>query len=412
MQTMKKPELLAPAGDFSRLKYAVAYGADAVYIGGEHFSLRTASSNFNSEELQKAVRYAHSHQVKVYCAVNAVPRNAEIEEFPSYLKSLCDAGIDAVIVSDIGLVSMTRELAPEMKIHLSTQANAINYAACNAWYRLGVRRIVLARECSLEEIKEIRANVPEDLELEAFVHGAMCMAYSGRCLISSFMTGRDANRGNCAQPCRWKYAVCEETRPGEYFPLEEGDGGTFLFNSKDLCMIDHIPELCAAGVGSFKIEGRVKTEYYVSCVTNTYRQAIDACFDDIDGYVKRLPVYLEELSKVSHREYSTGFYYGNPLEQWQNYESAGYLREYEVVGLVEGYDSLNRRLIVSQRNKFSAGETLELVEAGRPPVEFSAEVLYNGKGERILSAPHAAMRVEIAYDHYVGGMSFLRKKKY
>ena len=277
MQTMKKPELLAPAGDFSRLKYAVAYGADAVYIGGEHFSLRTASSNFNSEELQKAVRYAHSHQVKVYCAVNAVPRNAEIEEFPSYLKSLCDAGIDAVIVSDIGLVSMTRELAPEMKIHLSTQANAINYAACNAWYRLGVRRIVLARECSLEEIKEIRANVPEDLELEAFVHGAMCMAYSGRCLISSFMTGRDANRGNCAQPCRWKYAVCEETRPGEYFPLEEGDGGTFLFNSKDLCMIDHIPELCAAGVGSFKIEGRVKTEYYVSCVTNTYRQAIDAC---------------------------------------------------------------------------------------------------------------------------------------
>ncbi len=409
---MKKPELLAPAGDFSRLKYAVAYGADAVYIGGEHFSLRTASSNFNSEELQKAVRYAHSHQVKVYCAVNAVPRNAEIEEFPSYLKSLCDAGIDAVIVSDIGLVSMTRELAPEMKIHLSTQANAINYAACNAWYRLGVRRIVLARECSLEEIKEIRANVPEDLELEAFVHGAMCMAYSGRCLISSFMTGRDANRGNCAQPCRWKYAVCEETRPGEYFPLEEGDGGTFLFNSKDLCMIDHIPELCAAGVGSFKIEGRVKTEYYVSCVTNTYRQAIDACFDDIDGYVKRLPVYLEELSKVSHREYSTGFYYGNPLEQGQNYESAGYLREYEVVGLVEGYDSLNRRLIVSQRNKFSAGETLELVEAGRPPVEFSAEVLYNGKGERILSAPHAAMRVEIAYDHYVGGMSFLRKKKY
>lgn len=409
---MKKPELLAPAGDFSRLKYAVAYGADAVYIGGEHFSLRTASSNFNSEELQKAVRYAHSHQVKVYCAVNAVPRNAEIEEFPSYLKSLCDAGIDAVIVSDIGLVSMTRELAPEMKIHLSTQANAINYAACNAWYRLGVRRIVLARECSLEEIKEIRANVPEDLELEAFVHGAMCMAYSGRCLISSFMTGRDANRGNCAQPCRWKYAVCEETRPGEYFPLEEGDGGTFLFNSKDLCMIDHIPELCAAGVGSFKIEGRVKTEYYVSCVTNTYRQAIDACFDDIDGYVERLPVYLEELSKVSHREYSTGFYYGNPLEQGQNYESAGYLREYEVVGLVEGYDSLNRRLIVSQRNKFSAGETLELVEAGRPPVEFSAEVLYNGTGERILSAPHAAMRVEIAYDHYVGGMSFLRKKKY
>ena len=409
---MKKPELLAPAGDFSRLKYAVAYGADAVYIGGEHFSLRTASSNFNSEELQKAVRYAHSHQVKVYCAVNAVPRNAEIEEFPSYLKSLCDAGIDAVIVSDIGLVSMTRELAPEMKIHLSTQANAINYAACNAWYRLGVRRIVLARECSLEEIKEIRANVPEDLELEAFVHGAMCMAYSGRCLISSFMTGRDANRGNCAQPCRWKYAVCEETRPGEYFPLEEGDGGTFLFNSKDLCMIDHIPVLCAEGVGSFKIEGRVKTEYYVSCVTNTYRQAIDACFDDIDGYVERLPVYLEELSKVSHREYSTGFYYGNPLEQGQNYESAGYLREYEVVGLVEGYDSLNRRLIVSQRNKFSAGETLELVEAGRPPVEFSAEVLYNGTGERILSAPHAAMRVEIAYDHYVGGMSFLRKKKY
>lgn len=412
MSTIRKPELLAPAGDFNRLKYAVEYGADAVYIGGESFSLRTASSNFSAEEIRKATAYAHKNGVKVYCAVNAVPRNADLALYPDYLALLCRAGVDAVIVSDIGLVCLTRKLAPEMKIHLSTQANAINYEDCNAWYSLGVRRIVLARECSLEEIKEIRANTPQDLELEAFVHGAMCMAHSGRCLISSYLTGRDANRGSCAQPCRWKYSVCEETRPGEYFPLEEGDNGTFIFNSKDLCMIEHIPELCSAGIGSFKIEGRVKTEYYVSCVTNTYRKAIDECFEDIDRYVEHIPAYWDELTKVSHRDYSTGFYYGNPMQKGQNYRSSGYIRDYDVVGLVEGYDSLKRRLIVSQRNKFSAGETLELVEAGRDPVEFSADVMYNGDGERILSAPHAEMRVEIEYDKYVGGMSFLRKKRY
>ena len=278
---MKKPELLLPAGDFSRLKYAIEYGADAVYIGGEEFSLRTASSNFSEKEMREAVSYAHAENVKVYVAVNTTPHEDEIKRYPAYLKSLAAAGVDAVIIGDIGLIGLTKHLVPEMKIHLSTQANAINSAALCMWHSLGVSRVVLARECSLEEIAEIRKNIPEDLEIEAFVHGAMCMAHSGRCLLSSFLTGRDANRGNCAQACRWKYSVCEETRPGEYFPLDETENGTYIFNSKDLCMIEHIDELVYAGISSFKVEGRVKTEYYVSCVAKAYREAIDDVFDDL-----------------------------------------------------------------------------------------------------------------------------------
>ena len=409
---MNKPELLAPAGDFSRLVYAIEYGANAVYLGGEEYSLRAASANFPPEELIRAVQYAHSRKVKVYVACNSVPHNDEIERYPEYLKQLSKAKVDAVIISDIGLLGLTREYAPEMEIHLSTQANAINYAACKMWYKLGVKRIVLARELSLDEILEIRRNCPIELELEAFVHGAMCISHSGRCLISDFLTGRDANRGNCAQACRWKYYLMEEKREGEYFPVEETDNGTFIFNSKDLCMIEHIPDLCNAGIQSLKIEGRVKTEYYVACVTNAYRAAIDDCFNDLDLYMKNIPFYLSELGKVSHREYYTGFYFGYQGADGQNYRDSSYIRDYEVIALVNGYDSLKRRLIVTQRNKFTVGDVCEIFEAGKPSYEFTIKKMYDKNGESILAAPHAEMKVEIELDRYIGSHSFLRRKKY
>jgi putative protease len=345
-------------------------------------------------------------------ACNSVPHNDEIDRFPEYLKKLVQARVDAVIISDIGLLGLTREYAPDMEIHLSTQANAVNYAACKMWYKLGVKRIVLARELSLDEISEIRRNCPPELELEAFVHGAMCMSHSGRCLISNFLTGRDANRGNCAQACRWKYYLMEEKRQGEYFPIEETDNGTFIFNSKDLCMIEYIPDLCNAGIQSLKIEGRVKTEYYVACVTNTYRIAIDDCFKDLDIYVKNIPYYINELEKVSHREYYTGFFFGDQGAEGQNYRDSSYIRDYEVVALILGYDSLKRRVIVTQRNKFTLGEVCEIFEAGKPSYEFTIRRMYDSNGESILAAPHAEMKVEIELEHYVGTHSFIRRKKY
>lgn len=408
---MNKPELLLPAGDFSRLKYAIAYGADAVYLGGEEFSLRTASNNFSFEELSEAVKYAHDRNVKVYTAVNTTPHEDEIKRYPSYLKNLCLTGVDAVIIGDIGLVGLTRHLAPEMKIHISTQANAINSAALRMWHSLGVSRVVLARECSMEEIAEIRKNTPQDLEIETFVHGAMCMAHSGRCLISSYLTGRDANRGNCAQACRWKYSLCEETRPGEYFPVDETDNGTFIFNSKDMCMIEHIDELVYSGITSFKVEGRVKTEYYVSCVAKAYRAAIDDVFEDLSLYKRNIPKYLEELKKTSHRDFCTGFYYGNPMSEGQNYETSGYIRDYELVGVVKGYDYSKHMLEIEQRNKFVVGDECEITEPGKDPVKLIITDMYDGDGRAISAAPHAQMRVFIPYNKYTDRFGFLRRKK-
>lgn len=408
---MKKPELLLPAGDFSRLKYAIAYGADAVYIGGEEFSLRTASGNFSDGEMAEAVKYAHSEGVKVYVAVNTTPHEDEIKRYPAYLKKLVAAEVDAIIVGDIGLVGLTRHLAPEMKIHLSTQANAINSAAIRMWHSLGVSRVVLARECSIEEISEIRKNTPPDLEIEAFVHGAMCMAHSGRCLLSSYLTGRDANRGNCAQACRWKYSVCEETRPGEYYPVDETENGTYIFNSKDLCMIEHLDELVYAGVSSFKIEGRVKTEYYVSCAAKAYREAIDDVFDDLGQYKRKLPKYLAELSKTSHRDFSTGFYYGRPNSSGQNYETSGYVRDYELIGVIRGYDYSKRMLEIEQRNKFVVGDDCEITEPGKEPETFTVTEMYDGDGRLIAAAPHAQMKVFIKYPHAVSRFGFVRRKK-
>jgi putative protease len=407
---MKKPEILSPAGDYSKLVYAVLYGADAVYIGGEHFSLRTASANFPPSEMAAGIEFAHNKGAKVYVACNAVPHDDEAELFPEYIKGVAAADADAVIVTDPGLMMLTKKHAPSLEIHISTQASTVNSESCRFWHEMGAKRIVLGRELSLDEISRIRENIPDDLELEAFVHGAMCVSYSGRCLLSDFMTGRSANRGECAQPCRWKYALTEEKRPGEYFPIEETDTGTYIMNSRDMCMITHIPELIRAGINSFKIEGRVKTEYYVASVTAAYRKAVDDCFSDIMKYSENLDSYYEEVCKVSHREYYEGFYFGKP-KNGQNYKESSYIRDYELIAVVEKYDTAKKLLKVSQRNKFSVGETCEIISPGRPFQTFTVGRMYNENGEFILSAPHAEMPVYIEYEDYVPPYSFIRRKK-
>ncbi len=410
---MKKPEILAPAGDFSRLIYALEYGADAVYVGGEEFSLRAAAGNFTRAELKRAVEFVHGKQKKIYVACNIVPRNDEIDRLPEYAAFLQEAGVDAVIISDMGSFTVFRRYAPKVDIHISTQANVTNYETCMAWYHLGAKRVVLARELSLDEISQIRRRVPEDLELEAFVHGAMCMAYSGRCLLSQFLTGRDSNRGYCAQPCRWKYTLMEEKRPGQYFPVIEEDGGTLFMNSKDLSMIEHIPELCEAGITSFKIEGRIKTEYYVAAITQAYRNAVDDCFRDVIAYGQNLPDYVQQVDMVSHRPYYTGFYFPDEEEFGQSYNEPSYIRNYELVGLITGYDALSRRLFVTEKNKISAGEELYILEPRQPLRKFRAEKMYDDTGAQILFAPHPEMKLTIEYDKYVTSHSFLvRKNKF
>ena len=407
---MKKPEILAPAGDFSRLIYALEYGADAVYVGGEEFSLRAAAGNFTRAELKRAVEYVHGKQKKIYVACNVVPRNDEIDRLPEYAAFLQEIGVDAAIISDMGSFAVFRRYAPKVDIHVSTQANVTNYETCMAWYHLGAKRVVLARELSLDEIAEIRRRVPESMELEAFVHGAMCMAYSGRCLLSQFLTGRDSNRGYCAQPCRWKYALVEEKRPGQYFPVEETDGGTLFMNSKDLSMIEHIPALCEAGITSFKIEGRIKTEYYVAVITQAYRRAVDDCFNDVIAYGQNLPSYVEQVDMVSHRPYYTGFYFPDLEVNGQNYYEPSYIRNYDLVGVITGYDALNRRLQVTEKNKINAGDELIIIEPGQPLRKFSANRMFDDTGAQILFAPHPEMKITIEYDKYVLSHSFLVRK--
>ncbi len=408
---IRKPELLAPAGNYTRLVYAVLYGADAVYIGGEEFSLRTASANFTDSEMMRGINFAHSRGVKVYVACNAVPHDDEIDRFEDYIKKLQSMRVDAVIVTDLGMFDMVRQYAPDMEIHVSTQASTVNYRTCNVWYKMGAKRVVLGRELSLEEIERIRNRIPEDLELEAFVHGAMCVSYSGRCLLSDFLTGRSANRGACAQPCRWKYALCEEKREGQYFPIEETDTGTFIMNSKDLCMIDHIPELVKAGISSFKIEGRVKTEFYVASIVQAYRRAIDDCFTDIDKYMEHIDDYYAEACKVSHREYYTGFYFGYP-DQGQNFKESSYIRDYELIAAVERWDPATKRICVRERNKFSVGDACEILQPGKAPVSFTIGKMYDDQGQLIFSVPHAEQYAEIEFPEYVSEYSFIRRRKY
>ena len=404
---MKKPELLAPAGSFNTLKYAFAYGADAVYIGGEEFSLRTASKNFDRKELEEAVRYTHALGKKLYVAVNIFCHNGDIAELSEYAQYLELIKVDGVIISDIGALSVVREVAPNLPIHISTQANTTNAAAVKAWQKLGAVRVVPARELSLEEIKQIKAET--DCEIESFIHGAMCISYSGRCLMSNYFTGRGANQGACAHPCRWEYSIKEKTRPDEAMPVVETERGTFIFNSKDLCMIEYIPELIEAGVDSFKIEGRVKNELYVATVVSAYRQAIDAYMADKDGYT--LPDgILDELKKVSHRGYTTGFYFGKPGADAHNFESSEYIREYGIVGVVKEYDESTGIAKIEQRNRFFAGDELEILVPGGGYFTQVASDMKNEKGDNIDVAPNAQMTVYMKTDKPVAEFSILRKK--
>lgn len=358
---MKKPELLLPAGNLDTLKTAIAYGADAVYIGGEAFSLRAKADNFDKETMTEAIGFAHAHGVKVYVTVNIFAHNADIDKAGPYLRELAGIRPDALIISDPGLFMMAKELAPGIDIHVSTQMNSTNYEAFLFWYRLGAKRVVNARELSLAELKEIRSRIPEDMEIESFVHGAMCISYSGRCLLSGYMTGRSANLGACTHPCRWNYAVMEEKRPGEYFPVEEDERGTYIFNSRDLCMIEHIPELIEAGVNSFKVEGRMKTQLYVAAAARAYRNAIDDYFTDPELYRRRIPLYKEEIGKCTYREFTTGFYFGKPNEEAQIYDSNTYVKNYTFLGSVAEVlpDGSVR---IEQKNKFCTGDEIEILK--------------------------------------------------
>lgn len=406
----KKPELLAPGGSLEKLKTAFLYGADAVYIGGEAYSLRAAAENFSLAQMQEGLEFAHALGKKVYLAANILPHNADIREFAEYIQAIRPLGFDAVLVADLGMFDLLRELAPEIPVHISTQANNVNYRSAQFWHRLGAKRVVLARELSLAEIREIREQVPGDMELEAFVHGAMCVSYSGRCLLSNYMAGRDANQGACAHPCRWNYSLVEQTRPGEYMDVVENQRGTFIFNSKDLCMIRHIPELVESGISSFKIEGRVKTAYYVATIVKAYREEIDRYFRDPAGYVFD-EKQMAELCKVSHRPYSTGFYLGKPTENDQVYTDSSYVRDYDLIGIVLDYDEKTKIATVSQRNRFFTGDEIEVMQPGKPFFTQTVEYMENESRERIDAAPHAAMLLRMPMAQPVCKDAMLRKKR-
>ena len=395
---MKKPELLVPASSSEVLKEAVIFGADAVYIGGEAFSLRAKAKNFSLPDMAEGIKFAHDHGVKVYVTANILAHNRDLEEARAYFEEMKEIAPDALIISDPGMFTIAKEVCPEIEIHISTQANNTNYLTYNFWYKLGAKRVVSARELSLKEIREIRDNIPEDMEIESFMHGAMCISYSGRCLLSSFFAGRDANQGACTHPCRWKYSVMEEERPGEYFPVYENERGTYIFNSKDLCMIEHIPEMIEAGIDSFKIEGRMKTALYVASVTRTYRKAIDDYFESEQKYRDNMDWYREEIAKCTYRQFTTGFYFGKPDENTQIYDTNTYVNEYIYLGLVEDNpDSItmeDRTLRkgffgrITQRNKFSVGDTIEIMKPDGRNLSANVLSLTTIDGKAVESAPH------------------------
>ncbi|MBQ8951859.1 MAG: U32 family peptidase [Eubacterium sp.] len=415
---MKKPELLIPAGGMETLKVAVNYGADAVYMGGSRFGLRAKADNFTYEEMKSAVAYAHAHNVKVYVTVNVFAHNEDIEGIKAYFKDIRDIGIDAVLIADPGVFSLARQFMPEIEIHISTQANNTNYMTYRFWHDMGVKRVVCARELSLREIKEIRQNIPDDLEIEAFVHGAMCISYSGRCLLSNYFTGRDANKGACTHPCRWKYAVMEETRPGEYLPVEEDDRGTYIFNSKDLCMIDHIPDLVDAGIQSLKVEGRMKTSLYVAVAARTYREAIDDYFESPELYESKLDHYREEIASCTMRDFTTGFYYGKPKYEDQIYDNNTYIRNAVYIGTVEecvsddkeqsGEQQNNKTqrgtVVIHQKNKFSVGDELEVMLFNGTNKKVRVEGITDEYGVSMESAPHPKQKLYITLSD-IGGIS-------
>ncbi len=407
---MNKIELLAPAGDFEKLKAAVDYGADAVYFGGELFSLRAGAGNFSREEMREGIEYAHAKGVKCYLTINIFAHNSDVEPLMEYLNDIKDMDIDAFIVSDPGIMFMITEVMPDAEIHLSTQANMTNYKTAEFWMSQGVKRIVLARELTFDEIVELREKLPPEMEFEAFVQGAMCISYSGRCLLSNFMIERDANRGACAHPCRWKYALVEEQRPGEYYPIEEDERGTYILNSRDLCMIEHIPDLVQNGIASAKIEGRMKSAFYVATVVGAYRRAIDAYYDDPENYEFK-EEWMTELKKVSHREFTTGFYYNQPTNKDQDYLTSAYTREYTFIGVVKDYDPETGMATVEQRNKMSIGEDIEVFGPYTDFFEQKLEMMLNDEDEPIDAAPHPQQIVKIKMEHPVGENFMLRKRK-
>ena len=403
---IKPAEILSPAGDMERLLAAVNYGADAVYLAGKEFGMRASPANFDMENLKKAAEICHEKNKKIYLTCNTLPRNDEIKRIPEFLKQAAEAGVDAFIIADLGVLDTAKRVAPNVDVHISTQTGVVNYETARSLYNMGASRVVLARELSLEEIATIRAKTNPNLEIETFVHGAMCMSYSGRCLISQYMTGRDANRGDCAQPCRWKYSLMEEKRKGEYFPVVEQENGTYFFNSKDLCMIEHIPELLKAGVTSLKIEGRAKSAYYVAVITNAYKQALLDYYKMGENFELE-PWIREEVYKISHRKYSTGFYFGG--EPDQIYDNGGYVKDYEVVAVCENYQ--DGMIEISQRNKFLKGDELEVLMPGKKPFKFTAEKIIDEKGNEMESAPHAMQKLFIPFENEIEKGAYLRKVK-
>lgn len=405
---MTKPELLAPAGNLEKLKTAINFGADAVYLGGSKLNLRAFADNFSNEELKEGIEYAHARGKKVYVTMNVIPHNEDLEGLEDYLKELYELGTDAIIVSDPGIIMTAREVVPNLELHLSTQANNVNYKSAIFWYKQGVKRIVLARELTLEEIKDIKSKIPEDLDLEIFVHGSMCMSYSGRCLLSNYLTGRDANRGACAQPCRYKYRLVEEKRNEEYFPVIEDDKGTYIMNSKDMCMIKHIPELMECGAVSLKIEGRMKSAYYVASIVKSYREAIDSYISDPDNY-KFEQKWLDNLEKPSHRMYYTGFYFKD--KDSQIYESSSYIRNYDIVGIVREYNSENKTAVIEQRNKVFNNESVEVLRPVGDNIEVVLTEMKDKNGNDIDSAPSAQMLFSVKVDNELQENDILIKAK-
>jgi len=407
---MRYPELLVPASSLEVLKIAVIFGADAVYIGGEAFGLRAKAKNFSNEEIREGIAFAHEHGVKVYITANILAHNYDLEGVRNYFSELKEIKPDALIISDPGVFTIAKEICPEIEIHISTQANNTNYGTYRFWYQQGAKRVVSARELSLREIREIREHIPENMEIETFIHGAMCISYSGRCLLSNFFTGRDANHGACTHPCRWKYSIVEETRPGEYMPVYENERGTYIFNSKDLCMIEHIPELMEAGIDSFKIEGRMKTALYVATVARTYRKAIDDYQKDPKLYEQNMDWYREQISNCTYRQFTTGFFFGKPDETAQIYDSNTYLKEYTYLGIV-GEPDENGRYRIEQRNKFSVGEVIEVMKPNGENHVVTVQKIFNEEGEEMESAPHPKQVLYIDLGEKLELYDILRRKE-
>ena len=407
---MRETELLVPASSLEVLKVAVIFGADAVYIGGEVYGLRAKAKNFSKEDMIEGIAFAHEHGVKVYVTANILAHNGDLEGVREYFEELKEIKPDALIIADPAVFMLAKEICPEIERHVSTQANNTNYGTYKFWYDLGATRVVSARELSLKEIKEIRENIPDDLEIETFIHGAMCISYSGRCLLSNYFTGRDANQGACTHPCRWKYAVVEEQRPGEYLPVYENERGTYIFNSKDLCMIEHIPDLLESGIDSFKIEGRMKTALYVATVARTYRKAIDDCKESEEKYNANLDWYKEQIAACTYRQFTTGFFYGKPSEESQIYDNNTYNIGYTYLGIVGSIDN-NGYFEIEQRNKFSVGETIEIMKPNGDNIEVKVLGIKNEAGEDMESCPHPKQKLFIKLDVTPDEFDILRRKE-